>query len=73
MNRNVKKISEFLSENFQFVGGEIFCIFEYVCFHNDMFRLDCAHVKSSENMRSSVFKTRNVSTTDKCPTQSYAE
>ena len=25
----------FLSENFQFFGGEILYIFEYACFHND--------------------------------------
>ena len=32
----MKKISEFLSENFQMFGGEIFNIFEYACFRNDM-------------------------------------
>ena len=34
LSRNKKKISEFLSENFQFFGGEIFNIFEYACFLN---------------------------------------
>ena len=29
------KISEFLSENFQFFEGEIFYIFVKACFHND--------------------------------------
>ena len=31
----MKKISEFLSENFQFFGGEIFYIFEKAYFRND--------------------------------------
>ena len=30
----MKKISEFLSGNFQSFGGEIFNIFEYACFRN---------------------------------------
>ena len=30
------KILEFLSENFQFFGGKIFYIFEYVCFRNEI-------------------------------------
>ena len=29
------KISEFLSENFQFFRGEIFNIFEWACFRNE--------------------------------------
>ena len=34
-SKNVKNIS-FLSENFQIFGGEIFYIFEVVCFRNDL-------------------------------------
>ena len=33
LNRNTK-ISEFLSGNFQFFGGESYNIFEYGCFRN---------------------------------------
>ena len=32
----IRKISEFLSENFHVFGGEIFNIFEKACFRNDM-------------------------------------
>ena len=31
----IRKISEFLSENFYFFGGKIFNIFEKACFRND--------------------------------------
>ena len=31
----MKNIRVFLSENFQFFGGEIFYIFKLVCFRND--------------------------------------
>ena len=32
----MKKIPEFLSENFQFFGGEIFNKFEMACFRNEI-------------------------------------
>ena len=32
----MKKISDFLFENLLFFGGEIFYIFEYACFRNEM-------------------------------------
>ena len=38
------KISEFLSENFQYFGGEIFYIFEKVCFRNGISQQCSSHL-----------------------------
>ena len=38
----MKNISVFLSENFQFLGGKIFYIFEQACFRNAVFSMEAA-------------------------------
>ena len=43
-------IRVFLSENFQFLGGEIFYIFEYACFRNDNIYMTCSTVFESEDL-----------------------
>ena len=51
----IRKMSEFLSENFHFFGGKIFSIFEEACFHNACLPRGVSGMTTHESQRKKMY------------------